>query len=184
MVAFEEFTEPPIPADTADPNSGPPLHEACSPIGELVGIWRGRGEVDYPTINGPYRFGQQVTISHDGRPFLRHQAKAWLLDADGNVLRPAAWETGWWRPGANGRLELLLSHATGVLEVFYGHVDQRRWEFTTDSVLPTDTAKQVSAARRSYALRDDDALDYAESREMVGEPMTPHVSAELRRVRA
>ena len=56
-----------------------------------------------------------------------------------------------------------------------------RWELTTDKVLPTDTAKRVEAAQRSYALRADGVLEYAESRAMVGEPMTPHVSAELHR---
>lgn len=176
----EEFHQP-IPADTADLGGGPPLNDACAPLRELVGVWHGRGEVDYPTIDGPFRFGQQVTISHDGRPFLRHQARAWLLDAEGEVLRPAAWETGFWRPGADGRLELLLTHATGLLELFYGSTAPGRWELETEAVLGTATAKQVRAARRSYALSGD-VLDYAESRAMVGEPMTPHVSARLQRV--
>jgi hypothetical protein len=180
MTSSEGCPEPPIPADTTDPRA-PQLHEACAPLRELLGVWRGRGQVDYPTISGPYWFGQQVTITHDGRPFLRHQAKAWLLDAEGGVLRPAAWETGWWRPGADGRLELLLAHATGILEMFYGRTGGSRWELVTDEVLPTATAKRVEAASRSYALRGDGALEYTESRAMVGEPMTPHVAAELHR---
>lgn len=183
MSTPEEFTRLPIPADTTELGSGPPLHDACAPLRELVGAWRGEGEVDYPTIDGPFRFGQQVTISHDGRPFLRHQAQAWLLDADGQVLRPAAWETGWWRPGVEGRLELLLTHATGLLELFYGSAQPGLWTLETETVLATATAKDVRAAQRSYALRGD-VLDYAESREMVGEPMTPHVSATLHRVRS
>ncbi|MFC7340233.1 FABP family protein [Saccharopolyspora griseoalba] len=183
MTASEDFAEPPIPADTTDPTA-PPLHEACAPLRELLGVWRGRGRVDYPTISGPYRFGQQVRITHDGRPFLRHQAKAWLLDAEDRVLRPAAWETGWWRPGADGRLELLLAHSTGIVEVFYGRAEGSRWELTTDAVLPTATAKQVEAAHRSYALRGDGVLECAESRAMVGEPMTPHVAVELHRTTA
>ncbi|TDD02436.1 FABP family protein [Saccharopolyspora terrae] len=183
MSTPEEFTRLPIPADTTELSSGPPLHDACAPLRELVGAWRGEGEVDYPTIDGPFRFGQQVTISHDGRPFLRHQAQAWLLDAEGQVLRPAAWETGWWRPGAEGRMELLLTHATGLLELFYGSAQPGLWTLETETVLATATAKDVRAAQRSYALRGD-VLDYAESRAMVGEPMTPHVSATLHRVRS
>src|SRR5690606_1492270 len=57
----------PVPAPTTDLRSGPPLHEACRPLSALVGVWRGSGEVDYPTIDGPYRFGQQLTLAHDGR---------------------------------------------------------------------------------------------------------------------
>ncbi|WP_233575888.1 FABP family protein [Saccharopolyspora rhizosphaerae] len=180
MSTPEEFREP-IPGDTADLGSRPPLHDACAPLRELVGVWRGEGEVDYPTIDGPFRFGQQVTVSHDGRPFLRHQARAWLLDAKGAVLRPAAWETGFWRPGTEGRVELLLTHATGLVDLFHGSAQPGRWELETDAVLGTPTAKQVEAARRTYALSED-LLDYAESRAMVGQPMTPHVSARLRRV--
>ncbi|MER7080877.1 protein of unknown function [Saccharopolyspora kobensis] len=181
MSSPDDFAPPPIPAPTADLTSGPPLHDACLPLRALVGVWRGRGEVDYPTIDGPYRFGQQLTISHDGRPFLRHEARAWLLDADGAVLRPAAWETGWWRPQPDGTLELLLSHITGIQELFYGRAADQRWELATDSVVRTATAKDVRAARRSYALTEDDVLDYAEHREMVGVAMTPHVSARLHR---
>ncbi|MGP4016218.1 FABP family protein [Saccharopolyspora sp. 5N708] len=172
----------PIPADTADLRSGPPLHDACAPLRALVGVWRGSGEVDYPSIAGPYRFGQQVTISHDGRPFLRHEARAWLLDAAGQVIRPAAWETGWWRPQPDGTLELLITHCTGILELFYGTASPHRIELSTDTVVRTASAKDVEAARRSYAFSDADALDYAESRAMVGLPMTPHVTARLDRL--
>ncbi|MBB5159775.1 FABP family protein [Saccharopolyspora phatthalungensis] len=172
----------PIPAETTDLHSAPPLHDACGRLRALVGIWRGGGEVDYPSIEGPYRFGQQVTISHDGRPFLRHEARAWLLAPEGNALRPAAWETGWWRPQPDGSLELLISHCTGILELFYGTATPQRWELSTDTVVRTATAKDVEAAQRSYALGGDDTLDYAESRAMVGLPMTPHVTARLHRI--
>ncbi|GAA4616070.1 heme-binding beta-barrel domain-containing protein [Saccharopolyspora hordei] len=173
----------PVPAPTTDLRSGPPLHEACRPLSALVGVWRGSGEVDYPTIDGPYRFGQQLTLAHDGRPFLRHEARAWLLDADGAVLRPAAWELGWWRPQPDGTVELLLSHSTGIQELFSGTTTGQRWELATDSVVRTATAKDVQAARRSYALGPDDVLELTEHRAMVGVAMTQHVTARLHRVR-
>ncbi|MEV0089041.1 FABP family protein [Saccharopolyspora sp. NPDC050642] len=182
MGSSSEHAPLPIPAETTDLRSGPPLHGACAPLQDLVGVWRGAGEVDYPSIEGPYRFGQQVTIAHDGRPFLRHEARAWLLDAEGNVLRPAAWETGWWRPQPDGSLELLISHCTGILELFYGTASPQRWELATDTVVRAATAKDVEAAQRSYALDADGALHYAESRAMVGLPMTPHVTARLQRL--
>ena len=30
-----------------------------------------------------------ITFSHDGRPFLRYEARAWLIDRSGNPVRPA-----------------------------------------------------------------------------------------------
>ncbi|GAA2784909.1 FABP family protein [Saccharopolyspora taberi] len=168
----------PIPDDTASPNG---LHDICGPLLPLVGVWRAEGEVDYPTIDGPHRFGQQLVISHDGRPFLHHDARAWLLDEAGEVIRPAARETGWWRPQPDGRIELLLTHATGLLELFYGTAGEAEWELSTETVLRSASAKDVNAARRRYSLRPDGRLTYTEHRAMMGRPMTLHVSSVLER---
>jgi hypothetical protein len=167
----------PIPDDTVDADT-PPLHQACLPLRPLLGVWRGAGEVDYPTIDGPYRFAQQLRISHDGRPFLRHEARAWLLDGNGDVLRPAARETGWWRPQSDGSVELLLCHATGILELFYGTLTPTSVDLRTDTVVSSTSAKHVSAAERHYDTGPDH-LFFRENRAMVGNPMAPHVSARL-----
>ncbi|MGH3817080.1 MAG: FABP family protein, partial [Pseudonocardiaceae bacterium] len=82
-----EFTDLPIPGDTANLREGPELHPRCLMLLPLVGVWRGEGEIVYPTIDGPYKFGQQVVICHDGRPFLRYESRAWLLDDAGEVIR-------------------------------------------------------------------------------------------------
>lgn len=173
----------PIPGDTANLREGPSLDDACLALLPLVGVWRGEGEISYPTIDGPYRFAQQVTISHDGRPFLHHEARSWLLDEEGNILRPAARETGWWRPQADDTIELLLCHSSGILELFYGTPrNQTSWELATDAVVRTSTAKEVTGAKRLYGLVNNGDLGYVEERAMSGEPMTPHASALLRRV--
>ncbi|MEU6645419.1 FABP family protein [Saccharomonospora sp. NPDC046836] len=173
----------PIPGDTANLREGPNLHDACLALLPLVGVWRGEGEINYPTIDGPYRFAQQLTISHDGRPFLYHEARSWLLDEDGKVIRPAARETGWWRPQADDTIELLLCHSSGILELFYGKPKtQSAWQLGTDAVVRTATAKEVTAAQRLYGIVAGGDLGYVEERAMVGQPMTPHASALLHRV--
>lgn len=173
----------PVPGDTANLREGPSLHDACLMLLPLVGVWRGEGEIDYPTIDGPYRFAQQVTISHDGRPFLYHEARSWLLDDNGDVIRPAARETGWWRPQGEDTIELLLCHSTGILELFYGSTKgQTAWELGTDAVVRSASAKEVTAAKRLYGLVEGGNLGYVEERAMVGQPMTPHASAILHRV--
>ncbi|MDV6012459.1 FABP family protein [Haloechinothrix sp. LS1_15] len=178
-----QFDELPIPGDTANLREGESLNDACLALLPLVGVWRGEGEVDYPTIEGPTRFAQQITIAHDGRPFLFHEARAWLLDADGEVIRPAAREVGWWRPQPDDSIELLLAHMTGVVEVFYGAPrNQTSWELDTDAVVRTVTAKEVSAAKRLYGIVAGGDLAYVEERAMSGQEMQPHVSARLQRV--
>lgn len=178
-----QFGDLPIPVDTANLREGADLNDACLALLPLVGVWRGEGEVNYPTIEGPRRVAQQLTIAHDGRPFLYHEARAWLLDDDGNVIRPAAREVGWWRPQPDDTLELLLAHNTGIVEVFYGKPrTQTSWELATDAVVRTSTAKEVTGAQRLYGLVNNGDLGYVEERAMVGQPMQPHVSLYLKRV--
>ncbi|ANN14521.1 fatty acid-binding protein [Amycolatopsis orientalis] len=180
-----QFDDMPVPGDTANLREGPNLNDACLALLPLVGVWRGEGEVDYPTIDGPYRFGMQLTIAHDGRPFLTHEARAWLLDEDGKVIRPAARESGFWRPQADDTIELLLTHNTGIVELFYGKPRGKAsvpaWELGTDAVVRTSSAKDVTASQRLYGIVNGE-LGYVEERAMMGQELQPHTSALLRRV--
>jgi hypothetical protein len=178
-----QFDDLPVPADTANLREGPELHEQCLPLLPLVGVWRGGGEVVYPTIDGPFTFGQQIVFAHDGRPFLSYESRSWLLDDDGAVIRPAARESGWWRPQADGTIEVLLAHATGVTEIYYGTARTlTSWELATDIVTRTASAKEVNAAERLYGIVNNGDLAYVEQRAMMGRPLQPHVSSYLARV--
>jgi hypothetical protein len=177
-----EFTDLQIPGDTANLREGPELHPRCLMLLPLVGVWRGEGEIVYPTIDGPYHFGQQVVICHDGRPFLRYESRAWLLDDAGKVIRPAARETGFWRPQADDTIELLAAHATGIVELYYGQPrNQTSWELATDAVVRSSSAKEVTGAHRIYGIVEGN-LAYVEQRAMVGQPLQPHISILLHRV--
>jgi hypothetical protein len=178
-----QWDDLPIPDDTANLRQGPDLHEQCLGLLPLVGVWRGTGEVVYPTIDGPFHFGQQLTFAHDGRPFLTYEARSWLLGPDGEIVRPAARETGFWRPQPDGSLEVLIAHATGIIEMYYGPKgDMRSWEIETDAVVRTPSAKDVQGAKRLYGLVNQGDLAYVDERAMEGQPMQPHLSALLHRV--
>ncbi|TWP43379.1 FABP family protein [Lentzea tibetensis] len=178
-----QFEDMPVQGDTANLRMGANLHDALLAVLPLVGVWRGEGEVVYPTIDGPFKFGQQVTFAHDGRPFLIYEARSWLLNDAGEVIRPAARETGFWRPQPDDTIEVLLSHNTGLLELYYGKPrNQTSWEFSTDAVIRTATAKDVTAAQRLYGIVNNGDLAYVEERAMVGQPMQPHTSAHLKRI--
>lgn len=178
-----QFADLPIPPDTANLREGPNLHDLCLPLLPLVGVWRGDGEAVYPTIDGTRRYGQQIVFAHDGRPFLSYESRAWLLSDSGEVIRPAAREAGWWRPQPDDTIEVLIVHATGISEIYYGRPrSQTSWEVSTDVVLRTESAKEVTAAQRLYGIVDGGDLAYVEDRAMVGQPLQPHISARLRRV--
>jgi hypothetical protein len=171
--------------ETYDLRSGPDLHPALLGLLPYVGLWRGRGRGGYPSIED-FDYGQEVKITHDGRPFLFYESRAWLLDADSRPVRPAGREAGWWRPvlrdGApTDEIEVLLSTPTGIMELHIGRVDGTRVEFATDAVMRTATAKEVTAGHRLYGIVDG-ALLYAQEMAAVGHGLSPHLSARLLRV--
>jgi hypothetical protein len=178
------FDDLPIPPDTANLREGPDLHPRCLALLPLIGVWRGEGEVAYPTIGDPKHYGQQIIFAHDGRPFLSYSSQSWLLDGPGgNVVRPAARETGWWRPQEDDTIEALIAHATGIIEVYYGQPRSTvSWELVADAVVRTQTAKEVNAAQRLYGLVEGGDLAYVDERAMAGQPLQAHLSARLQRV--
>lgn len=175
----------PVPDDTANLRQGPDLNPALLALLPLVGVWRGEGEATYPTIE-THRFGQQVVVAHDGRGFLTWESRSWILGADGEYVRPAARESGFWRvtvhEDGDDTLEIVLAHSTGVVEVYYGApISQSAWELATDVVIRTETAKEVTAATRLYGIVEDGDLGWVEERAMAGQPLQPHLSAKLAR---
>src|SRR5215204_5675438 len=127
------------------------VHPDVAPFAWLLGSWEGGGDGDYPTID-EFRFGQELIFQQDGRPFLHYMAKAWLLDAEGNKIREAAQETGFLRCLDNGDVEMMLTHNTGIIELYHGKVDGAKLEVSTDAVMRTATAKEYVGGRRLYGL--------------------------------
>ncbi len=158
----------------------PELHERLEHLAFLVGRWQGVGVVGYPTIESA-NYEQELSFTHDGRPFLSYSSRTWLIDSDGARSRPAATETGFWRPGKEPRdVEVLLAHPTGIVEVYVGEVAFTRIDLATDVVARTETAKQVSGLKRLYGLVEGD-LAYAIDMAAVDQPLQSHLSARLQR---
>lgn len=68
------------------------------PLSWLIGVWEGTGVIDYAV--GEERvsqeFGQRISFSHDGLPFLNYSSYTWLL-GDEVEGQPLTSETGYWR---------------------------------------------------------------------------------------
>jgi hypothetical protein len=158
----------------------PQPHEAIAPLSFLLGRWEGAGVVGYPTIES-LNFGQEISFSHNGKPFLIYSSRTWLLEAEGAIGRPLAVEVGFWRPQPDNQLEVLLTHPTGITEIYVGSIDGTKIEMITDAVVRTASAKEVTAGRRLYGLIGGD-LGYAYDMAAVGQPLQAHVSAQLKRV--
>jgi THAP4-like, heme-binding beta-barrel domain len=167
--------------DTADLRAGPPIHDNLLALLPLVGVWRGVGTGVVASSGAEFSYGQQVSFTHDGRAFLAYLSRAWLVDADGGVIRQAWRESGFWRPGAGpDDVEVVLASNTGQALLLTGVAGDQQWDLATAVAVPTPTAKPVDGERRLYALLDSD-LVYATELAPAGQPYAAHLNARLRR---
>ncbi|GAA3223465.1 FABP family protein [Actinocorallia longicatena] len=164
------------------------LHPDLKELEWLLGTWEGDGIGDYPTIE-KFRFAQQLTLRHVGKPYLIHESRTWLLDEEFKRGRVLAVETGFWRvPGGGREVELLLSHPTGIQEIYLGEVTFNQVQLATDAVVRTATAKEVTGGKRLYGLfpatEDGAERDLGWVHEMAaeGQELQVHLSAQLKRV--
>lgn len=160
------------------------LHPQLAPIACLLGTWTGRGQGEYPTIE-PFEYAESITFSHVGKPFLAYTQRTRSLGGTGAPPQPMHAESGYWRFPAPGRVEVVLSHPTGVVEIEEGTVGTRLdgsivIDLATTTVALTSTAKAVSALERRFIVHGD-ALDYTVAMAAVGTPMQHHLSATLYR---
>jgi hypothetical protein len=168
------------PGSGPGPGETPEPHPDLAPVSFLLGRWEGAGVGGYPTIES-FRFGQEMSFSHNGKPFLIYTSRSWLLDEDGNLVRPLATESGYWRPQPGGRVELVLAHPTGIAEIYLGEVTGTKIELATDVVARTSSAKEVTAGHRLYGLVGAD-LGWAYDMAAMGQPLQPHLSAQLKKI--
>ncbi|MDF5751770.1 FABP family protein [Spongiactinospora sp. TRM90649] len=158
----------------------PEMHADIEPIAFLLGRWEGAGVGGYPTMES-IQFGQEVVFGHNGKPFLTYESRTWLLNEEGERVRPTAIETGFWRALPERQLEVVLSHPTGIVEIYLGEVVFNKIELATDVVARTSTAKEYAAGRRMYGLVNGNLM-WVYEMAALGKPMQPHMSAELKKV--
>jgi hypothetical protein len=129
------------------------LHEDLYPLAWMVGKWGGKGMGEWPGVE-KFEYVQEVTFRHDGRPFLEYTSKTWIVDSEGNHIRPGAAEMGYWRIKPNRVIELLLAHSTGISEGWLGRIsdDRPAIQMALDHAYIAPTAKQVTDGARLYGL--------------------------------
>lgn len=168
---------------TSVPAVGPSIHAALGPLTGLIGTWHGEGAGHYPTI-ADFRYREEVTFGHDGRPVLRYAQRTWRLDED----QPMHVEAGYLRAPVDGRVELVVAQPTGLTEIAVMTLDAGAaaspgW-LVLDGARATlgrsASAKPVQDVRRRLEL-DGDELRYDLWMSFAGHDDVHHLRAVLHR---
>jgi hypothetical protein len=153
----------------------PAVHPDVANLAFLLGRWAGEGEGEWPR-GEPFRYGEELTFEHVGEPYLLYSQHSWSPDDEG----PIHFERGFLRPGAPGRVEMVLAHPLGIAEVAEGTLQDQLIEVATTAVSLTTTASHVTELRRRIEVRDG-VLSYELHMAMRDIALTSHVRARLTR---
>src|SRR6266498_3942880 len=110
-----------------------------------------------------------------GESFLLYAQRSWTAGGE-----PLHFERGFVRPAGAGRVELVLAHPLGIVEVAEGSVSANTIDVASTTVAITGTGSPVTDLRRRFEL-EGNLLRYELEMAMRDVPLTRHLNGELRR---
>ena len=151
------------------------MHEALEPVAWLLGTWRGSGRGIYPTI-ADFNYEEELSFWHSGKPVMAYSSRTWASD-DGRALHA---EMGYWRPQADGTIEVVIAHSFGLTEIMTGTHDLHIVSLDSVSFKGTATAKIVEEEHRELVMHEEE-LRYEMSMAFGGNTLQNHLAARLSR---
>ena len=105
----------------------------------------------------------------------------WKLDEQGNKTDTIDTEFGYWRPLENNEVEFMVTHPSGIVEMYYGNTSPAKIELRTDGVIRSPQAPEYTAGARMLGYVNSNLM-WAYDAALNGKPLQSYASAELKRV--
>ena len=156
------------------------LNPALVGLAWLRGRWEGTGFQEWP---GQEKVGYaiQVDFAENGGDYLHYLCQAFEVDEDGGPTKPLFMETGFWRPLADGTVDVVMCSPDGFAEIWFGKLQPGRLDLITDAVARTRDAKVAyTAGRRLYGTVEGKLL-FSFDRATEDEELQPYIWATLER---
>lgn len=126
------------------------LNPALVGVAWLRGRWEGTGFRQWPGEEKA-SYSIQLDFSDNGRDYLHYLAQAFTTDDEGHPVESLFMETGFWRPLADGTVEVMMASPEGYAEIWFGKLQPGRIDLVTDAVARTrEAAVAYTAGRRLY----------------------------------
>lgn len=164
------------------------LVKNMQPLTWIEGIWEGHGKTTFPTHEDfDYQDSMRFKLdkaSFAAEPLIHFEEMAWVLEEEERTFKH--WETGYFKPEPDGRIQFYACHNTGRIEVTYGtfkKVDlinkSFEIEFISNQVRNDEGIKEMLESRRVITFRDQKiCYTLLMSTTEINE-MTCHLNAEL-----
>ncbi|XP_030183763.1 peroxynitrite isomerase THAP4 isoform X5 [Lynx canadensis] len=171
------------PAMGLAPGPEPPtMNPVVEPLSWMLGTWLSDppGAGTFPTLQ-PFRYLEEVYISHVGQPVLNFSFNAFHPDTH----KPMHRECGFIRlkPDTN-KVAFVSAQNTGIVEVEEGEVNGQELCITSHSVARISFAKEphVEQITRKFRLNSDGKLEQTVSMATTTQPMTQHLHVTYKKV--
>ncbi|XP_054426354.1 peroxynitrite isomerase THAP4 isoform X1 [Pteronotus mesoamericanus] len=173
----------PRPSSLPTPGREPPkMNPVVEPLSWMLGTWLSDppGAGTFPTLQ-PFRYLEEVHISHVGQPMLNFSFNAFHPD----TRKPMHRECGFIRlePDTN-KVAFVSAQNTGIVEVEEGEVNGQELCVASHSIARISFAKEphVEQITRKFRLNSEGKLEQTVSMATTTQPMTQHLHITYKKV--
>ncbi len=144
------------------------LKNPAEPLTWVLGNWKGKGNGGFPTLR-PFEYMDHMRFkvideAFEIEPLIHFEEIAWVIEGTKTIFKH--WETGYFKPTPDGRLQLYICHNTGRIEITYGFyleldLEKRSFklEFESDFIR-NDEGTIATMASKRILMYDGSKLKY------------------------